>query len=112
MSATPVKTQVVAEDVRNEVLSLFGTVANAAGKLQIDLSYGTINQAIRGLPIRPNDAVKLEEAWRQWKQHYVRGVALGVVDHLNDFKRPPPEETDDLSDLEIEEWSRRLGVKR
>lgn len=108
MSQQAVKTQLVDPDVRQEVLSLFGSCANASAKLRLNLSYGTLNQALRGLPVRPEDAEELVSAWREWKQHYVRGVALGVTTDLNNFERVPPEETDDLADAEIEEWTRRL----
>lgn len=108
MTAVTTKTHIMARDVREEVLSLFGTVANAASKLKVDISYGTLNQGLRGLAIRPVEGEAIEEAWREWKQHYVRGVSLGVRVDLNNFERVPQEETDDLSDQEIEEWTRRL----
>jgi hypothetical protein len=111
MTTATQKTHIVARDVREEVLSLFGSVANAAGKLQIDISYGTLNQGLRGLAIRPSEGEAIEAAWREWKQHYVRGVALGVRTDLNNFERVPQEETDDLADQEIEEWTRRLRPK-
>lgn len=115
MAASTSKNFIVAQDVRAEVLSLFGTVANAAKKLRLDINYGTLNQGLRGLAIRPGDGETIEIAWREWKQHYVRGVSLGVRLDLNDFERVPQEETDDLADQEIEEWTRRLkprGGKR
>ncbi len=111
MTASTQKTHIVDRDVREEVLSLFGTVANAAMKLQIGISYGTLNQGLRGLAIHPNDGEAIEAGWREWKQHYVRGVALGVRIDINNFERVPQEETDDLADQEIEEWTRRLRPK-
>ncbi len=107
-----VKTTAVAEDVREQVLSLFGTVTNVSLKLKLSLTYGTLNQALRGLPIRPVDAEEMEGAWREWKQHYIRGIALGITNDLNNFERVPLEETDDLADMEIEEWTRRLKKGR
>ncbi len=112
MTTSTQKTHIVDRDVREEVLSLFGTVANTAGKLQVDISYGTLNQGLRGLAIRPSEGEAIEAAWREWKQHYIRGVALGVRIDLNNFERVPQEETDDLSDQEIEEWTRRLRGKK
>lgn len=111
MTVTTQKTHTIAKDVREEVISLFGTAANAAAKLQTKISYGTLNQALRGLAVRPTDGEEIESTWREWKQHYIRGVALGVRIDLNNFERVPVEETDDLSDAEIEEWTRRLRPK-
>ena len=102
------KTMLVAEDVRTEVLSLFGTVPNVSAKLRLPISYGTLYQALRGLAVRPEDAEAIEDAWRKWKQHYIRGLALGLMIDLNDFERVSREKTDQLADDEIEEWTRRL----
>ena len=106
--ANSVKTYVVAQDVREEVLSLFGTVANAQAKLRIDLSYAGLNEALRGMAVRPADGEGLEQAWREWKQHFLRGVAIGVQTDLNNFERPQPVDTEELEAREAEEWRRRL----
>lgn len=102
------KTYVLAAATRREILSLFGTAANVAAKLKLTLSYHTVNQALRGLLVRPEDGQAIVSAWRDWKAHYVRGEALGLRPHVEHFERVPEEETDALADREIEAWTRRL----
>lgn len=105
---TTQKTYTIAKAVRAEITSLFGTAANAAAKLKLDLSYHTVNQALRGLPVRPEDGQAIVAAWREWKAHYVRGEALGLRPHTEHFERVSRKAADALTDQETEEWTRRL----
>ena len=102
------KTYVVDSDARGEIVSLFGTAANAAAKLRLTLSYHTVNLALRGLPVRPEEGQAIIDAWREWKAHYVRGEALGLRPDVEHFMRVPAEQTDALADRETAEWTRRL----
>ncbi len=105
---TTQKTYTIAAAVRGEIISLFGTAANATAKLKLTLSYHTVNMALRGLPVRPGDGQAIVKAWREWKAHYVRGEALGLRPHTEHFERPSKKAAEALTDQETEEWTRRL----
>lgn len=105
----PTKTYVVDPAVRAQVLTLFGTTANAAERLELGhLGYATLNQALRGYPVRPEHGQELEHAWQAWAEHHLRGVALGLHDELSDFTVPEPDETADLEHQELKAWRTRL----
>ena len=103
-----VKTYMISPEVRWEILSLFGTTANAVRKLRLSVPYQIVNHGLRGTPIQQAQGSEIETAWFHWKRHYIRGVALGLDLDLNNFERVSEQQTDELSDQEIKVWTKRL----
>ena len=103
-----VKIYVLPAEIRSEILSLFGTTANAARRLRLSFGYQIVNHGLRGTAIQEAQGEEIERAWHRWKLHYIRGVALGLDLELNNFEQVPEQQTDDLADKEIKEWMRRL----
>ena len=98
-------------DVSDQVLALFGTVANAQRALRVQhVPYLVMNMALKGNPVPIAYTDVITEAWRSWKQVYVRGVALGLTALPPDW-RVPKDPDGYLVDLLVEEqveWERRL----
>ncbi len=51
------KTYLIDQATRRQVMALFGTVANAIDKLKLTIAYQTMNQALRGMPGRPEQGI-------------------------------------------------------
>lgn len=102
----------VDDDVTDEVLPLFGTIANAQRLLRCGhVPYQVMREALRGNPVPKSHADDLVVAWRTWKQLYVRGLAFSPD---KTFRLPETIEEayqlmDQLSEQEAAEWKRVKG---
>lgn len=98
-------------DVVDQIKSLFGTTSNAQDMLRVrHIPYQSMNEILRGNPANPEYVDAVTEAWRYWKQIYIRGVRLGVGVDLSTWRLP--EDVDarliELHSLEDTEWRRIL----
>ena len=69
-------------DVVDQVLPLFGTVANAQRLLRLQhLDYITARAAFHGNPVTEDVRDEVIEAWRVWKQLFVSAAcrSLGIA---------------------------------
>lgn len=103
------------QDVVDQALALFGTVANAQRLLRVQhVPYQHANAALRGNPVTEeiNDAITI--AWRTWKQLFVRGLRLPRFRPDLSFRLPETTEQaygimNDISEQEVAEFKRLKG---
>ncbi len=105
-------------DVSEQVLLLFGKVANAQRLLRVEhVPYHIMSAALKGNPVPSNYADDIVAAWRFWKQLYIRGFRSGVnVEPEPSWRLPDGSEAvaarlEELNDLEHAEWKRRAKKK-
>ncbi|KKN88061.1 hypothetical protein LCGC14_0251330 [marine sediment metagenome] len=102
----------VDEDISDQVLPLFGTIANAQRLLRCGhVPYQVMREALRGNPVPKSHADDVVVAWRTWKQLYVRGLAFSpdMTFRLPETIELAYRAMDRLSEQEVAEWKRRRG---